>query len=181
MTILLPQAIHIRAYFQDTGNDQTITTAGTPQVVLFNQVPDNANIVLKDASNQTWNGTTVTTGQRFVFNSPGDYHISFVAQAMVSLNQPIQMRMWWKLNGTTDIPGSSTAYLITNNTGAGVAAANIITRSMIYDFLTVGDYIELWMDADTSNRAGLRSLAPATGPTAPGVVVNIHQIGYEYV
>jgi hypothetical protein len=100
----------------------------------------------------------------------------------MTANQPGQMRLWWKVNGTTDIPGSSTAYLITNNSGGvGTAAANIITRSIIYDFLTIGDYAELWMDAEKSNNTGLRSLAPATGPVAPAIVVGIHQIGYEYV
>jgi hypothetical protein len=178
MTLLLPTPVHLRAYYQNAATDQLVATPGTPQAVILNQVSDNQNVTLKNASNQVWNGTTITTGQRFVFTTPGDYLLSFVANPVIVSGQPGQFRIWWKVNNTTDVVGSSTSVQLVTNAGAvGTSGQTVITRSLITDF-AVGDYIELWMDAEKAN-TGLRSMAPATGPVAPAVVVNINMIGYN--
>lgn len=183
MTLLLPQAVHIRAYYYGAPTDQTIATPGTPQAVLFDQVPDYGGIVLKNSSNQQWNGGAVATGQRFVVPNAGDYLINFEAAPFVSTGAPARFRIWMRCStgggAAADVTASSTAIVIASNSSAGVPPNATASRSIIYDAALPGDYFEFWMDGEVNT--GLRGTAPATGPVSPAIVVCINQIGYEYV
>lgn len=125
---------------------QTIASAGTPQIVTFNTT----GIADKIA---------VTSSSRFTVNEAGQYLLTITAYVTDTSAANKTLDMWARVNGT-DVANSNTKTFITS-TGDSLVAS--IARAVT---MTAGQYIEIWINGD-STTLSLLSSAAGTTPTRP--------------
>jgi hypothetical protein len=125
---------------------QTIASANTPQVVTFNTVVRNDKI-------------TVTSTSRYTFKEGGDYLLSSAVQ-YTSTSGTRVLDMWFRVNGT-DVANTNKKLAVkaSNDVGVVPLAGIIVT-------VTAGQYIEMWMSADSTD-VSLPAYVAGTTPTRP--------------
>jgi len=140
--------------------DQDIIAVSTPQVMTFDTTNFNRGTTLT--------GPTGTYTQIYV-NSQGKYQINFTVQLQnTSATNKLNAQIFLKKNGTTVTNSISTITI-------PVSFDFLQTSPQIIVELNAGDYIEVWINSNTSVRANAN---PSTElvPASPSVMVNITQI-----
>lgn len=124
---------------------QNIASAGTPQVVTFNNTFKAIKIV-------------GTSSSRFTFNEAGTYLVGTNFQLVSGVANKVH-DLWIRIDGT-DVTNSNTKNSIVNaNDRKDIYHQFVIT-------VTAGQYIEIWMNGDDT-AIGLAAFAAGVTPTRP--------------
>jgi hypothetical protein len=143
--------------YSATVPDQSITPAGVPQAITFNQT-------------QFQQGTSLVANSRVYVASQGNYQVSWTLQVASSIASNL-LTSFLKKNGTTIAnTGSQLTLLSTGSVGQ-----NQISPTFVIS-LNAGDYIELWVSCNGLGASINAVVASGALPAVPGAVLNITQV-----
>lgn len=112
------------------------------------------------------NGVKLVDGTKFVVDRAGIYNLQFSVQLENADNQPNDIDVWFRKNGT-DIPDSNTRFGLAPEKSALLSFFATGTVNLFVQ-LNAGDYLELvW--CTTSVDAKLHYSAAGTAPTRPAI------------
>ena len=119
---------------------------------------------------QTANGVSIggTTSQIIVAQA-GLYNINVSVQITSNNAAQKAVRIWLRLNGTTDVPNSARLVSLTLNGGYLVATINQV------ESLLVGNFIEVMYASDNTNISIATVAATAYAPAAPAAIITVTQ------
>ena len=119
---------------------------------------------------QTANGVSIggTTSQIIVAQA-GLYNINVSVQITSGNSSQKSVRVWLRLNGTTDVPNSARLVSLTLNGGYLVATINQV------ESLLVGNFIEVMYASDNTNISIATVAATAYAPAAPAAIITVTQ------
>ena len=110
----------------------------------------------------------ITTSQVFIDQS-GLYSVACSVQITSTNSSQKSVRVWFRLNGTTDYPNSARISSSTLNNGYLVVSLNEVFS------LIAGDFIEIMYAADSTNISIATVAATAFAPAAPAVILAVTQ------
>ena len=141
----------------------TKTDSQSPAVI-------NTAYPLTFTNTQIANGVTIggTTSQIIVAQA-GLYNINVSVQITSSSASQKAVRIWLRLNGTTDVPNSARLVSLTLNGGYLVATLNQV------ESLLAGDFIEVMYASDSTAISIATVAATAYAPAAPAAIITITQ------
>lgn len=118
-------------------------------------------------------GISIVSNSRIVFENAGTYNIQFSAQIhhQGGGGSGDTVYIWFRLNGS-DIADSNTSLTITSSSPYAVAAWNYVLT------VAAGQYVELYWQTDNAHIVIEDSIAGATNPATPSLIVTAHQIMY---
>ena len=119
---------------------------------------------------QTANGVSIggTTSQIIVAQA-GLYNINVSVQITSGNSSQKSVRVWLRLNGTTDVPNSARLVSLTLNGGYLVATINQV------ESLLIGNFIEVMYASDNTNISIATVAATAYAPAAPAAIITVTQ------
>ena len=119
---------------------------------------------------QTANGVSIggTTSQIIVAQA-GLYNINVSVQITSNNAAQKAVRIWLRLNGTTDVPNSARLVSLTLNGGYLVATINQV------ESLLIGNFIEVMYASDNTNISIATVAATAYAPAAPAAIITVTQ------
>lgn len=127
---------------------QSIAVAGTPQIVTFNT----------DVYNRKMIHSTVTNPGRITCIEGGQYNLTATLQASTA-SAGKTLDIWIRKNGT-DIPNTNVKTIMANANDQKDTVVDLCFP------LVAGDYIEMWINGDSTSIV-LTSTAAGTTPTRP--------------
>jgi hypothetical protein len=141
----------------------TKTDSQTPAVI-------NTAYPLTFTNTQIANGVTIggTTSQIIVAQA-GLYNINVSVQITSTSASQKAVRIWLRLNGTTDVPNSARLASLTRNGGYLVATLNQV------ESLLAGNFIEVMYASDSTAISIATVAATAYAPAAPAAIITITQ------
>jgi hypothetical protein len=141
----------------------TKTDSQTPAVI-------NTAYPLTFTNTQIANGVTIggTTSQIIVAQA-GLYNINVSVQITSTNASQKAVRIWLRLNGTTDVPNSARLASLTRNGGYLVATLNQV------ESLLAGNFIEVMYASDSTAISIATVAATAYAPAAPAAIITITQ------
>jgi hypothetical protein len=110
----------------------------------------------------------VTTSEVYV-DQAGLYNLAVSVQVTSGNASQKSVRVWLRVNGTTDIPNSARLASITLNAGYVVVTLNAIAS------LLANDFVEVMYSADNTNTSIATVAATAFAPAAPAAIITITQ------
>lgn len=124
-------------------------------------------------SSVSGNGVGYQSSSQIIVDHPGLYNIQFSIQFMNTGNEPVDVDVWFRKNGT-DIANSNSVFTVSQKKSSGTSGHLIGSLNFITD-IGVSDYVELmWHTADVA--ASIENIAAKTGPVipaAPSVIVTL--------
>jgi hypothetical protein len=136
--------------------DQAIAVTGTPQALTYNTTLLNQ-------------GTTLVANSRIYVSAQGNYQLNYSVELLhTGLGLTQTATTFLKKNGTT-IANSGRQWSIPSGSFQNAVTAQFIVA------LNIGDYLELFLNGDTSLSANATAAAGAL-PAIPSVVFNLTQI-----
>lgn len=119
---------------------------------------------------QTANGVSIggTTSQIIVAQA-GLYNINVSVQITSNNAAQKAVRVWLRLNGTTNVPNSARLVSLTLNGGYLVATLNQV------ESLLMNDFIEVMYASDNTNISIATVAATAFAPAAPAAIITVTQ------
>ena len=178
----LAAAVHVRAYastaYDSGAHTNQLANPANAQPVIFDTI-EHENFC------KAFNASNVASApyQRFVMPKRGDYILSLTGRVMNNDAAAQIFGTWLRYGaagGGTLTSADDIAYTLSYLT----VAANgeiVVSRDFLVDCQAPGDFVELWMggtDADLGLTGHAAFGSPVT-PDAPGVVINLRQIGEE--
>ena len=119
---------------------------------------------------QTANGVSIgTTTSQIIVAQAGLYNINVSVQVTSNNAAQKAVRIWLRLNGTTDVPNSARLISLTLNNGYLVATINQV------ESLLMNDFIEVMYASDNTNVSIATVAATAYAPAAPAAIITITQ------
>lgn len=145
--------------FYDT-TDQAITTANTAQLVTLN-------------STGVTRGTSRSNGSRVNVSYAGDYNIMFSVQFRNASADEQDAYLWLKKNGTNI---ADTAGRVTIPKKHGSEDGHSIAAWNVYATLAANDYVELYVQASSTDVTVETIAAAGSVSRSPSVILTINRI-----
>ena len=145
--------------FYDT-TDQAVTTANTAQLITLN-------------STGITRGTSRTNGSRVNVSYAGDYNIMFSVQFKNASADEQDAYLWLKKNNTNI---AESAGRVTIPKKHGSEDGHTIAAWNIYATLAANDYVELYVQASSTDVAVETIAAAGSVPRSPSVILTINRI-----
>lgn len=121
-------------------------------------------------------GVTMVGGSRITIPAAGVYNFQFSAQLVNSSAADVNVSIWIRLNGATNVPSSCGDISVPKKDGAINGYAMAAWNYM--ESLAAGDYIE-FMWSTPSASALIEAIAARTTPTrpaAPSIILTVEQV-----
>jgi hypothetical protein len=144
---------------------QTITTANTPQALLFNTNDIVDGPLFTGGVPDIYIDPTVTS--RVVILYPGVYNIQFSLQLHCTNASAKNIYIWINKNGSK-VANTASRLQISGSNNEQVVGWNFLVET-----LTSGDYYELMWQADSTNIQAYAVAATATIPAIPSVILTV--------